>query len=127
MLNLLVFTDGSVDTKLKVGYGAYLLVSDLSASINSLKDTVKVQRFEQTSSTTLELQTLLSQKTQSIRDPTLSEGLAVRSEYFVEQVKGHLGNRANYRSIKQSDEPYFINETELAYSDDSSTESSSLR
>ena len=59
MLNLQVFTDGSVDTKLKVGYGAYLLISDLNASINSLKDTVKVKRFEQTSSTKLELQTLL--------------------------------------------------------------------
>ncbi len=59
MLNLQVFTDGSVNTQLKVGYGAYLLVSDLSTSIASLKDTVKVKRFEQTSSTKLELQILL--------------------------------------------------------------------
>ncbi|MCK5424614.1 MAG: hypothetical protein KAI89_04515 [Emcibacter sp.] len=56
---LQVFTDGSVNTQLKVGYGAYLVVSDQSVSINSLKDTVKVKRFEQTSSTKLELQTLL--------------------------------------------------------------------
>ena len=54
-----IFTDGSVDTHLKVGYGAYLVVSDLGAPIESLKDTVKVKRFEQTSSTKLELQTLL--------------------------------------------------------------------
>ncbi len=59
MLNLRVFTDGSVNTQLKVGYGAYLVVSDLNASTDSLKDTVKVKRFEQTSSTKLELQTLL--------------------------------------------------------------------
>ena len=59
MLHLRVFTDGSVNTQLKVGYGAYLMVSDLNASIDSLKDTVKVKRFEQTSSTKLELQTLL--------------------------------------------------------------------
>ncbi|NOY71664.1 MAG: ribonuclease H, partial [Gammaproteobacteria bacterium] len=59
MLNLRVFTDGSVNPQLKVGYGAYLLVSDLSTSIASLKYTVKVKRFEQTSSTKLELQTLL--------------------------------------------------------------------
>jgi len=59
MLNLQVFTDGSVNTRLKVGYGAYLMVSDLSAPIDSFKDTVKVKRFEQTSSTKLELQTLL--------------------------------------------------------------------
>jgi ribonuclease HI len=59
MLYLQVFTDGSVNTQLKVGYGAYLIVSDQSESIGSLKDKVKVKRFEQTSSTKLELQTLL--------------------------------------------------------------------
>ena len=59
MLHLRVFTDGSANTQLKVGYGAYLVVSDLNVSIDSLKDTVKVKRFEQTSSTKLELQTLL--------------------------------------------------------------------
>ncbi len=59
MFHLQVFTDGSVNTKLKVGYGAYLVVSDLNVSIDSLKDTVKVKRFVQTSSTKLELQTLL--------------------------------------------------------------------
>ena len=59
MRHLHVFTDGSVNTQLKVGYGAYLLVPDLDMSIDSLKDTVKVKRFEQTSSTKLELQTLL--------------------------------------------------------------------
>ncbi len=35
------------------------MVSDLKPSIDSLKDTVKVKRFEKTSSTKLELQTLL--------------------------------------------------------------------
>ena len=59
MLHLRIFTDGSVNTKLMVGYGAYLVVSDQNASIDSLKDAVKVKRFEQTSSTKLELQTLL--------------------------------------------------------------------
>jgi len=59
MLHLQVFTDGSVNTQLKVGYGAYCVVSDLNEPIDSLKDTVKVKRFMQTSSTKLELQTLL--------------------------------------------------------------------
>ena len=59
MLHLQIFTDGSVNTQLKVGYGAYLVVSDLSASVHTLKESVKVKRFEQTSSTKLELQTLL--------------------------------------------------------------------
>jgi len=59
MLHLQVFTDGSVNTQLKVGYGAYFVVSDPSATVDSFKDTVKVKRFEQTSSTKLELQTFL--------------------------------------------------------------------
>jgi ribonuclease HI len=59
MLHLQVFTDASVNTQLKVGYGAYLVVSEPSSSIDTLKDKVKTQRFEQTSSTKLELQTLL--------------------------------------------------------------------
>jgi ribonuclease HI len=59
MLHLQVFTDGSVNTQLKIGYGAYFVVSDPNVSIDSLKDTVKVKRIVQTSSTKLELQTLL--------------------------------------------------------------------
>jgi len=59
MLHLQIFTDGSVNTQLKVGYGAYLVVSDQSMPIDTLKDRVKIKRFEQTSSTKLELQTLL--------------------------------------------------------------------
>jgi ribonuclease HI len=59
MLHLNVFTDGSVNTQLKVGYGAYLLVSKQRQSTDSLKEEVKIKRFVQTSSTKLELQTLL--------------------------------------------------------------------
>lgn len=59
MCHFHIFTDGSVNTQLKVGYGAYLLVPDLNIPIDSLKDSVKVKRFKQTSSTKLELQTLL--------------------------------------------------------------------
>ena len=57
--HLYVFADGSVNSKFKVGYGAYLVVSDLSQPLNTLQDAVKVKRFEQTSSTKLELQTVL--------------------------------------------------------------------
>jgi ribonuclease HI len=59
MLHLKVFTDGSVNTQLKVGYGAYLVVSEQCRSIDRLKEKVKIKRFVQTSSTKLELQTLL--------------------------------------------------------------------
>jgi ribonuclease HI len=59
MPHLQVFTDGSVNTRLKVGYGAYLVVTDQCTSVDRLKDKVKIKRFEKTSSTKLELQTLL--------------------------------------------------------------------
>jgi hypothetical protein len=48
MNHLQIFTDGSVNTQLKVGYGAYLAIANLATPIESLKDTVKVKRFEQT-------------------------------------------------------------------------------
>ena len=56
---LMLFTDGSVNAHSKIGYGAYLAVSELGFSLDSLRTRVKVMRFEQTSSTKLELQTLL--------------------------------------------------------------------
>ena len=59
MNSLHVFTDGSVNSKLRVGYGSYLLVSDLDHPINDLSSKVKLKRFEETSSTKLELQTVL--------------------------------------------------------------------
>jgi len=59
MDKLILLTDGSVNTQSKVGYGAYLAVSEYSPSLDSLKALVKVRRFEHTSSTKLELQTLL--------------------------------------------------------------------
>ena len=59
MNHLQIFTDGSVHTQLKLGYGACLVVADLATPIEVLKEAVKVKRFEQTSSTRLELQTLL--------------------------------------------------------------------
>jgi ribonuclease HI len=59
MVELMLFTDGSVNTQTNIGYGAYLAVSDRRLSLDSLKTQVKVRRFEHTSSTKLELQTLL--------------------------------------------------------------------
>jgi ribonuclease HI len=56
---LMLFTDGSVNTQSNIGYGAYLAVSERGLSLDSLRMRVKVRRFEPTSSTKLELQTLL--------------------------------------------------------------------
>lgn len=59
MESLMLFTDGSVDVASWLGYGAYLMLSERGCSLDSLRLRVNVKRFEQTSSTRLELQTLL--------------------------------------------------------------------
>ena len=63
---LYLFTDGSVNPQEKIGFATYLLIDNLdinSASnlnnLNTLKNTIKCKMFEDTSSTKLEVQTLL--------------------------------------------------------------------
>ena len=55
-MKILLFTDGSVNTKLRIGYGAYLAFPE---GQQSLAGHIKVKRFEDTSSSKMELQTLL--------------------------------------------------------------------
>ena len=59
MTTLRIFTDGSVNPKSKVGYGAYLAVMREVLYSETLKADVKVKKFEQTSSAKLEIQTLI--------------------------------------------------------------------
>lgn len=59
MPHLHVLTDGSVNTQSKVGYGACLIIDRLDLPLESLQDTILLKRFEQTSSTKLELQICL--------------------------------------------------------------------
>ena len=54
-----LFTDGSVDINFNIGYGAYIVVTEPGLSFDELKKRIKVKRFEQTSSTKLEIQILL--------------------------------------------------------------------
>ena len=57
--NKYLFIDGSVNPQLKIGFGAYLLTVEncIYSTIN--KDDIKTKKFEDTSSTKLELQILL--------------------------------------------------------------------
>ena len=59
MSDFILFTDGSVNTKSDIGYGAYLLVSEDKMFSDDLPSKVKLKQFENTSSTKLEIQTLL--------------------------------------------------------------------
>ncbi len=54
MIPLMLFTDGSVHPPSRIGFGAYLAVTDASASHE-----VQVKRFENTSSSQLEVETLI--------------------------------------------------------------------
>ena len=59
MSELILLLDGSVNAQSKIGYGAYLALSEPGHSLPEMKKQIKIKRFEQTSSTKLELQTLL--------------------------------------------------------------------
>lgn len=59
MNKLLLFTDGSVNTKSKIGFGAYLAIEEIDQPIETLKNKVNIKQFEDTNSTKLELQTVL--------------------------------------------------------------------
>ncbi len=100
MNELMLLTDGSVNTQSNIGYGAYLAVSERGLSLDSLRKCVKVRLFEHTSSTKLELQTLLW----ALRDIQTLEGKVI--VYTDSQnIMGLQGRRErfeqnNYRSKK---------------------------
>ena len=54
-----LFTDGSANPQKKIGFGAYILIDDENYDLEYLKSKVVLKRFEDTSSTKLEIQTLL--------------------------------------------------------------------
>ncbi|MEM9446656.1 MAG: RNase H family protein [Verrucomicrobiota bacterium] len=56
---MMLFIDGSVNPKTKIGYGAYLICSERDADFDALKNRIKTKCFRETSSSRLELQTLL--------------------------------------------------------------------
>ena len=108
----MLFTDGSVNTQSKIGYGAYLTVSEHGLSLDSLRKCVKVRRFEHTSSTKLELQSLLwalkdiqtlESKVTVYTDSQNIMGLPVRRERFEQNSyrskKGRLLN--NYELYQE--------------------------
>ena len=61
MDDLILLTDGSINARSKNGYGAALTLSsgERGQTLESFKTRIQIKRFEQTSSTKLELQTLL--------------------------------------------------------------------
>lgn len=117
----ILLTDGSVNTLSKIGYGAYLCVLDHNLSFEKLKSQAKTRRFEDTSSTKLELQTLLwalgeiqiiEQKITIYTDSQNIIGLLNRRERFEknnyrsrrnELIKNHELYKEFYKIIDQLD------------------------
>lgn len=58
-MRLSLLTDGSVNPKLGIGFGAYLAFEKTPETLAELGGLIKIKQFKNTSSTKLELQTLL--------------------------------------------------------------------
>lgn len=56
---IFLFTDGSVNPKSGVGYGACLFLDKLESPLSELENKIMIKKFDNTSSTKLELETLL--------------------------------------------------------------------
>jgi len=56
---IFLFTDGSVNPQSGIGFGAYLLLDSLALDSAELESKIKVKKFNDTSSTKLELEALL--------------------------------------------------------------------
>ena len=59
MKKIKLFTDSSVNPQEKIGFGSFLILEEKEISFEEMKKNIKIKRFENTSSTKLELQTFL--------------------------------------------------------------------
>jgi ribonuclease HI len=103
VFELMLFTDGSVDARTHIGFGAYLAVEDINLPPVDLMAKVKVKQFENTSSTTLELQTLLW-----AIDDALSSGAGKKLGFVIySDSQNILGLPARRNGLEQRD--YYAN------------------
>ncbi|MEP0355970.1 MAG: RNase H family protein [Paraglaciecola sp.] len=104
-----LFIDASVDPKSKVGHGAYLLLPSGISELSYARNAIKLKRFEQTSSTQMELQVLLfvlDEFLSSITDSTIhltiftdSQNIINLPERRLSLEKKHYQNR-NQKTLK---------------------------
>jgi hypothetical protein len=91
-MRTLVFSDVSVDPQLKTGFGAYLALTETGIIDNSenapevLKSKIKVKRFTSTSSTQLEIETLVWALQELIRQQTASASVNNITVYTTRKV-----------------------------------------
>ena len=102
MSNYSIFTDASVNPGLKAGVGGYLIVPDSFIKtpsdlikISELEKNLALRRFEDTSSTKLEVQTVLWALEENYIEPSISSGSEKLHIYTDSQcVEGLLRRRA---------------------------------
>lgn len=56
---LFLFTDGSANPQLNIGYGAYLLLNEDELYLSDSKKNIQIKRFDNTTSSKLELQAMI--------------------------------------------------------------------
>jgi len=90
-MGVFLFTDGSVNPQQDIGFGAYIAFTKEPENIDDLSECIKIKKFENTSSTKLELQTLLwalseisAKEVTSFTDSQNIVGLLPRKERLVE-------------------------------------------
>lgn len=109
MKSLLLFTDGSAHPTSRIGYGAYLAIPDLNADFQSLEVCVQLKRFEDTTSTRLEIETLIwalrKTQPQAVTLYTDSQniiGLPARRERMEKQkYRSNAGTPLNHAALYQ--------------------------
>ena len=118
-MRLFLLTDGSVSPKLSVGFGAYLVYTKAPETLGELRGLIKVKKFENTSSTKLELQTLLwalseisEREVISYTDSQNIVGLLSRKEKLIgnsycsksgKRIRNHELYREFFESIEKFD------------------------
>ncbi len=119
-MNLFLFSDGSVSPRQGIGFGAYLAFTNAPENISVLSDLIKTKRFENTSSTKLELQTLLwalseisERKIVAYTDSQNIAGLLFRKDRLVKNQycsnKGRrIKNHALYKAFFDCTEKFDI-------------------
>ena len=90
-MGVFLFTDGSVNPQHGVGFGVYIAFMQEPDTIDELRECIKIKKFKNTSSTRLELQTLLwalseisANEVTSFTDSQNIVGLLARKDRLVE-------------------------------------------
>ncbi len=90
-----LFCDGSVNPQQKVGFAAYFILEDEKKDFEEIKKSIKTKKFENTSSTKLELEALLW----ALEDKNLKE----KEIYIYTDCQNILGLESRREKLEKND------------------------